>query len=176
MTLALILVLVALAALVFLVWMAKGRSLAVNTANPAEGIRSVDIQAFRNLVDKSEEEYLRRRLPAREFRQVQRERLSAAIDYIRGAASNAAVLLRVGEAARRSADPEVAEAGEKLVQNALRLRLYALQAVARLSAAKIFPGVAGTSGSLAESYEQMSRQVIRLSVLRFPVRGVSAAL
>ncbi len=176
MTIAFILVLAALFALGFVVSIARGRSIALNAANPAEGICSVDLEAFRNLVDRSEEEYLRRRLPARQFRQVQRERLGAAIAYIRGAAHNATVLLRVGEAARRSPDPAVAEAGEKLVQNALRLRLYAVQAVARLSAAMIFPGMSSVSGSLVESYEQMTRQVVRLSVLRYPVRGVSAAM
>jgi hypothetical protein len=176
MTIAVMLVLVALIGMGLLVWMAKGRSSALDVSNPAQGICAVDIEAFRNLLDPGEAEYLRSRLPAGEFRKIQRERLSAGIAYIRGAAHNAAIVMRVGEAARRSENPQVASEGEKLVQNALRLRLYAIEATARLSAAMVFPGLAGASGSLAESYEQMTQQVARLNVLRFPVRGVSAAL
>ena len=44
----------------------------------------------------------------REFRAVQRERMRAALEYIRNSAHNAACLLRLGEAASRSGDPRIA--------------------------------------------------------------------
>jgi hypothetical protein len=172
-----ILVFVALFALAGLLWLAKAHgSDSKALENPAEHIRAVDIEAFRNLVDPDEEEFLRTNLPPAEFRRIQRERLRAAVDYISCAAQNAAILLRVADAGRRSPDPVTAEAAEKLVNNAIRLRLYALHAIPRLYLGMIVPGARISPVRIAESYEQMTRLVILLGCQRYPTRGVSAAL
>ncbi|PYV47185.1 MAG: hypothetical protein DMG94_07095, partial [Acidobacteria bacterium] len=47
----------------------------------ASRLQAVDVDAFRNLIDEREEEYLREHLPQREFRGIQRERKLAAIEY-----------------------------------------------------------------------------------------------
>jgi hypothetical protein len=172
-----ILVSLSLLALAFSVRLTKGRVLPSEVLeNPTEQMRAVDLEAFRNLVDPDEEEFLRTNLPSAEFRRIQRERLRAAVEYVSCAAQNAAVLLRLADAGRRSPDPATAEAAEKLVQNALRLRLYALQAIPRLYLGMILPGGRISSVRIAESYEQMTRLVVLLGCLQYPTRGVSAAL
>jgi hypothetical protein len=176
-TITLILVLIAFVALGFLITLAKGRASASKVLeNPTEHIRAVDLEAFRNLVDPDEEDFLRANLPSSEFRRIQRERLRAAVEYVSCAAQNAAVLLRLADAGRRSSDPATAEAAEKLVQNALRLRLYALQAIPRLYLGMILPGARIPPVGIAERYEQMTRLVVLLGCLQYPTRGVSAAL
>ena len=107
---------------------------------------------------------------------IQRERLRAAVEYVSCAAQNAAILLRLADAGRRSSDLATAEAAEKLVNNALRLRLYALHAIPRLYLGMIFPGAGISAVRIVESYEQMTRQVVLLGCLQYPTRGVSAAL
>jgi len=177
MTIALILVVVAFLALAVLFRIAKGQASADKLLdNPSQHMRSVDIEAFRNLIDPEEEEFLRRNLTASEFRTVQRERLLAAAEYVAGAAHNAALLLRLGEAARHSTDPATAQAAEKLIDNALRLRLYAFQVLARLYVGTIIPGVRISPVRIAERYEQMTREVVMLGCLQYPTRGVSAAM
>lgn len=177
MTITLILISGALLVLAFLVRLAKGRGVAVEVLNnPTEHIRSVDVEAFRNLVDPDEEEFLRANLPPAEFRRIQRERLRAAVEYVSCAAQNAAILLRLADAGRRSSDAATADAAEKLVNNALRLRLYALHAIPRLYLGMIFPGARISPVRIAESYEQMTRLVVLLGCLQYPTRGVSAAL
>ena len=171
-----ILVLVALLALLSLLWLARGRSLAAALEHPAEHIRAVDVDAFRNLVDPDEEEFLRTSLPPAEFRRIQRERLRAAVEYVSCAAQNAAILLRLADAGRRSSDPATAQAAEKLVDNAIRIRLYASLAIPRLYLGLILPGAHISPVRVAESYEQMTRLVVLLGCLQYPTRGVSAAL
>jgi hypothetical protein len=172
-----ILVLVSLLALSSLLWSAKTHASASNALeNPAEHIRAVDIEAFRNLVDPDEEEFLRNHLSPGEFRKIQRERLRAAVDYVSCVAQNAAILVRVADAGRRSPDPATAEAAEKLVENALRLRLYAFHAIVRLYLGMIFPASRISPARIAESYEQMTRLVVMLGCLQYPTRGISAAL
>jgi hypothetical protein len=178
MTVALILISAALLVLGLLVGLAaKGRAVAPEVLqNPTEHLRSVDVEAFRNLVDPGEEQFLRAHLAPAEFRKIQRERLRATVEYVSCAAQNAGVLLRLADAGRRSSDPATAEAAEKLVNNALRLRLYALHTIPRLYLGMIFPGARISPMGIAESYEQMTRLVVLLGCLQYPTRGVSAAL
>jgi hypothetical protein len=138
-------------------------------------IRSVDLEAFRNLMDPEEEEYLRLNLSPADFRRIQRERLRAAVEYIQCAAFNAAVLMRFAEAARRSSDPATVQAAAKLIDNAIRLRTYAFQAVPKLYLAMVFPGRRFSPARVAESYEQMTRQVVLLG-LQYPTGNISGAL
>jgi hypothetical protein len=176
MTITVILIFVALLALLFLVWQVKDRtSVSAILEKPAHHLRSVDVEAFRNLIDPAEENYLREQLAPAVFRKIQRERLRAAVQYLRGVAQNAAVLMRLAEAARRSPDVATAEAADKLVATAIQLRLYALQATVWLHLGMVIPGVHISSARIAERYEQITRQVVMLG-LQYPVPGVSAAL
>jgi hypothetical protein len=166
-----------LLALLGLLVLAKGRAGSTGGVEKLTGqLRPVDIEAFRNLIDIHEEQYLRANLPGGEFRRVQRERVLAAIGYISCAAQNAAILVRIGDAARRSPDPATAAAGEKLVDTAIRLRLSAFHAMAKLYLALILPLPRISPVRLVESYEQMTRLVVMLSVFQQTPQGVAAAL
>jgi hypothetical protein len=173
----LIIVLLALLSLVFLLRLAKGRAVDIKSPDDLRShIRPVDVQAFRNLTNPNEEEFLHAHLSPSEFRTVQRARLRAALEYVFCVANNAAVLIRMAEDARHSADPSVAEAGQKLADSALRLRLFAFQASAKLYLAMIYPTGRTPSYDIAEQYERMTRQGILLGRMRFPARGISSAL
>ena len=176
MIITLALVILALCALLFLISLAKGRIFHSRHSDSRPQVRPVDIQAFRNLIDSDEEEFLRRNLPPADFRAVQRQRLLAAVEYIRLAAHNAGVLVRVGESARRSSDPSVAQAGERLVDTAIRLRLYAFQALVKLYVAILLPGARVSAAGLAENYERMTHVVFLLGRLQHPSRQGSVAL
>jgi hypothetical protein len=174
-----ILVISAILVLVVLFVTARGRAGSVSEIAQLQGkTQPVDLVAFRNLTDPVEEKYLRENLPARDFRMVQRERLRAAMEYVDAVAGNAAVLLRLGEAARRSANPQVAEAGMQLVNRALRVRLYALSAKAQLGAAILWPGVHVSPAAVTDVYQQLTRTVSRLGYLQnsAPARRVAAML
>jgi len=175
MTFTILFILLAILALFFLARVVKGQSLEIQIQNPAGQLRSVDVQAFRNLIDPQEEDFLRTRLRPAEFRKIQRERLRAAIEYISCASHNAGVLLRLSDAASQSSEPATVAAAERLRENATRLRLNALQATGRLYLALAFPSAPAYAARVAESYEQMTRQVVMLG-LKYPTHGASAAL
>ncbi|PYQ43466.1 MAG: hypothetical protein DMG99_06570, partial [Acidobacteria bacterium] len=77
MTLAIILVVAAALALVFILSITVSRSLQVSNTSLAGRIQPLDLEAFRNLTDAAEDEYLRRHLRPADFRRVRRERLRA---------------------------------------------------------------------------------------------------
>ena len=104
--------------LFLILYLAKGlRSPGGNIDELASQLRPIDVDAFRNLIDEREEKFLRERLPTWEFRRIQRRRNLAAVEYIWCAAQNAAILIRLGEAARQNPDPAIAAAAIKTNDN-----------------------------------------------------------
>jgi len=141
----------------------------------AAQLRPIDVDAFRNLIDEREEEYLRAHLPAGEFRGVHRERMLAAVEYVWCATKNTAILIRLGEAAQQSSDLRTVAAADKLLDNALRLRLYAIQSLPRLYLSMVFPNARAAPHFIAETYETMARQAIVLGCVRSAASEASAA-
>jgi hypothetical protein len=171
-----ILVVFALLAMGALIMAARGRSVTVTDVAELEGkLRPVDLLAFRNLVAAEEEEFLRSNLPAKVFRVVQKERIGAAVEYVQCVAQNASLLLRLGEAARASADPEIANAGRELVESALRIRIYALSAAMKLRARRVLPGLSVSPSAVSSSYENLTGLVSRLGRLQHRSEQLAAA-
>jgi len=102
---------------------------------------SLDIEAFRNLVDPEEEAYLRSNLTADQFRTIKRERALAALAYVKTLSHIALEFSRFGHAVRNSDDPRLAELGRLVASSAVYLRLRALEAKARLFVVAAFPGL-----------------------------------
>lgn len=177
MTIAILFIFVGLLAFALILYLAKGHlSRGGDLQKLATELRPVDVSAFCNLISASEQRYLQENLPPREFRKIHRERMGVAVEYVRCAANNASILMRLGEAARQHSDPSVQEAGAKLLENGLRLRLYAIQVVPRLYLSMAFPKSGPFPATLADTYDNMSRQVVTLNCLQFPTHGMSSAL
>jgi hypothetical protein len=179
MIISLTLVIVALAILILLLYLEDGYGSSVGRLEDLAGrTRPVDIDAFRNLIDPKEDDFLRAHLPPRDFRAIQRERTRSALEYIRNTAHNAACLLRLGEAAARSADPRIALAGRQLVDSALHLRAYALLSRVKLNARMAVPGARFSYGKLADNYQHLIGLAGQLVLMQHPTQAsrISALL
>jgi len=143
----------------------------LDESNLASRLPSVDLEAFRNLIDPDEEKFLRANLQPGEFRVIQRQRLRAAVDYVTGVSQNAAALLQLGLAARRSPDIRIAEAGRQLVDDAVRLRLTSVLAIGKLYARIVFPGAVIEPSGIVDHYRSMSYQVALLGRLQNPAKA-----
>jgi len=170
MNLAIVLVIVAALGLITILSTAVSRNLQASreSAGLAGTTRPIDIEAFRNLINPAEDEYLRQRLPPGRFRVVRRQRLRAMAAYVHVAAGNAAVLVRVGEAALASGDPRVAEAAHQLVDDALLLRRNATVAMARIYLALAWPNSGFAAVRVVDRYEQVSGAAMLLGRLQNP--------
>ena len=150
----------------------KGGDLCELTAR----LRPIDVNAFRNLMDEREEEYLRAHLPLKEFRSVHRERMLAAVEYVWCATRNTSILISLGEAAKQSMDPAVVIAADKLIENSQRLRLYAMQALPRMYVSMLFPSASRAPEFIADTYDTMVRQAVMLGCIQRPAHGISSAV
>lgn len=170
MILAIILVIAAAFALVFILGITVSRGLQVSEGSTLAGkIQPIDVAAFRNLISPAEDDYLRRRLPASEFRLVRRQRLRAMAAYVQTAGQNAAVLVRMGQSAVPSADPQTAEAARQLVDNALLLRRNAAFALVRIYVALAWPNSGLAATPVLHGYERLNGSAMLLGRLQNPV-------
>jgi len=171
MTLAIVLVIAAALALMFILGVALSRSHQIS-AGHARQIQPIDVEAFRVLVDPAEDDYLRRRLSAAEFRVVRRERLRAMAAYIRIAGRNAAVLVRMAQGALTVGDADTAEAARRLVDNALLLRRNAAFALLRIYIALAWPNSGLAAVAVLHGYEQLNGSAMLLGRLQNPAAPV----
>lgn len=161
---------IALLAAMSLWWLVRGQARPVTDWEVLpDTIEPVDLAAFRNLADPAEDAWLRAQLSAADYAQVRRERIAAAVEYVSRSGRNAAVLIRLGQAAAQSADPALAAAGRELVVTGMRTRWYTLQATLRLKAARLLPGASMPVSLVSEQYQNLRDRVDRVSRLRSPV-------
>jgi hypothetical protein len=172
MIIAIVLVVAAALALVFILSVTLFRSLQISSGTSlATQIQPIDVEAFRNLIDPEEDDYLRRRLAAAEFRMVQRQRLRAMAAYVQIAGRNAAVLVRIGQAAM-TGDAQTAEAARRLVDNALLLRRNAAFALLRIYVALAWPNSGWAAVPVLHGYEQLNGAAMLLGRLQNPAAPV----
>jgi hypothetical protein len=176
MTLAIVLVIFAALSLIVILRVTLSRGLQVSADRSLAGqIQPIDVAAFRNLVDPSEDAYLRRRLPAAEFRMVRRERLRAMAVYVQTAARNAAILVRMGQNAMMASDAHTAEAARQLVDDALLLRRNAAFALFKIYVALAWPNSGLAATLVLESYNQLNGSAMLLGRLQNPAAPVRIA-
>src|SRR5580693_8234783 len=169
MNLAIVLVITAAIALGIILRLAITRSLqAKASVGLAATVRPIDVEAFRNLINPAEDDYLRRRLPPAQFRVVRRERLRAMAAYVQVAARNALVLVSVGEIALVSDDPRIAGAAQRVVNDALLLRRNTTVALARIYLALAWPNSGFAAVRVVDRYEQLSGAAMLLGRLQNP--------
>jgi len=162
------LVAVAFFALGILVYVViRRRTRAVDLERAVNDFRSLDIEAFRNLVDPSEEAFLRDNLSPGKFRAIKRQRMWAALIYAWEAGRAAAALAKVGQAAQQSLDPEIVASGVQVTENAFRLRWQTVRVSLHLLTEVLLPGLSSRPlPSLADQYERAAETLFRLG--RFP--------
>jgi len=171
MTLAIVLVLAAVISLAFILRMAVSRGL----ESSSQQIVPLDVAAFRNLIDPAEDEYLRSQLAPNEFRHVRRERMQALSAYVQAARRNAAFLIQIGQSALSSSETQTAEAGKRLVNDALLLRRNATVVLFRIYVQQAWPDSGRFAMPVLDRYERMSGSAMLLGRLQNPASPVRAS-
>jgi hypothetical protein len=175
MTVAIILVVVATLSLVLIAVLAVSRNLQLSRGNLVEQIRPIDVEAFRNLISPSEDEFLRVTLAPRQFRAVRRARLQATAAYVLQVARNAALLVRIGQSALAAGDWRTQQAARELISEGLLLRRNATFALLRMYAAMAWPNSGLAAAGIADRYEQLSGSAMLLGRLQNPAVPVRIA-
>jgi hypothetical protein len=173
MTLAFVLIAVALVSLILIVRFGVVGKLQIANRNfSADAIEPLDLEAFRRLADPGEDAYLVLRLPAADLRRVRRARLRAIAAYIRVAGRNAAALVILAQQAQAVSDPQTQAAALQLLNQALLLRRNAALALLRIYFALLWPHTMLPSERVLYGYQQLSGAAMLLGRLRNPAAPV----
>ncbi|MGA2335600.1 MAG: hypothetical protein WA383_11820 [Terriglobales bacterium] len=158
------LVAVAFFALAILAYVAiRNRTRRVDLEKAVQAFRSLDIDAFRNLLDPAEEAFLRDNLSPKKFREIKRQRAWAALIYVWEAGRAATALAKIGQAAQRSSDSKIVASGVQVAESAFRLRLQTLRACPHLLTEILLPERQGRSlPPLVAQYERAAEILFQL--------------
>ena len=129
-------------------------------------VRPVDLKAFRTLMDREDELFMKQRLSRSRFSRLKRQRVSVAMRYVGRIAGNASLVMRWGESVRTSSDPEVARSAAQIMELASQLRLQCLLALGKLSLEFAVPSLQLTPALLAPEYQKLRENVARLGKLQ----------
>ena len=140
--------------------------------------RHVDLEAFRNLADIEQEKYLSALLPKGTLKRLQRERARVLLLYVESVAHNAALLINLGGNARLSPDAQQREAGTRLVNAALQMRIHALMAIIKLRLTLLFPSISLGTLKIPDDYFSLTTAAGLLFRIQAPaaVSRILAAL
>jgi len=128
-------------------------------------IRHVDVPALRALMDREDEEFLRKKLPRTRFSRLKRRRILVTFRYVGRISSNTAIVMRLGESVRLHPDPAVAQMAAEITELAAQIRLQCLLAFAKMSAEFAMPSLQLTPATLLPKYQTLRENVMRLGVL-----------
>src|SRR5437763_1003171 len=126
----------------------------------------LDVVAFQNLIDSEDQRFLRDMLSPRRYRRVQRERIGVCLAYVRCCARNAAILIRIGESAAQSSNAEIRATGQRMLSDAIRMRMYAVALVPKVTFWWIFPNLELSIAMLGRKYNQMAAALADLNMLK----------
>jgi hypothetical protein len=176
MNIAILLVVVAILSLIVVLRFALSRSLQISPhSSLGRQIQPLDVEAFRNLADPAEDEFLRMRLTRSEYWRVRRVRLRALARYVQAAAANAVVLIQIGQRAIHSTDSNTANAARELVDDALLLRRNATVALCRIYIAIALPSAGFAAAPILVGYQRLNGSAMLLGRLQNPATPVRIA-
>ena len=130
--------------------------------------QAVDMEAFQNLVDPAETQFLRRSLPPVQFRIVHRERTLATVVYVRHIAHNAGLLIQLGQLARSNPDPQLAQAAQAMVERALRVRMLSMMVLIKLYARTVIPALPFAPDVIFRDYRNLTESAVLFTRLQRP--------
>jgi hypothetical protein len=129
-------------------------------------IRPFDMKAFQAITSRNDEIFLRERLPHSEFARLKRRRIHVTNLYVRRMANNAAVVMRMGEMARSSSNPDVVRLAAQVSETASQIRLQCIVAFAKLSLEFAVPSLQLNPATLEPGYQAMRDSIARLGQLQ----------
>jgi hypothetical protein len=137
--------------------------------------RTVDLNAFRTLMDRDDELFMRKKLPRSKFSRLKRQRIRVIMRYVSRIAANASAVMHIGEAARASSVPEVAQTATQVMELATQIRLQCLVALTKLSLEYAIPSLQLTPAMLAPKYQSLRENLQLLGNLQTQNPALAAA-
>jgi hypothetical protein len=133
---------------------------------PRETEPSISLRALRTLINDDEDAFVRSRLSKSEYARLQRKKYRVARAYALELSQYGAGMAALGQAARRSSNPEISAAADRLVDTALRLRSISLIVRFDLGIRLLVPSGSAPLKRLISHYERVQDAAASLNLAR----------
>jgi len=138
----------------------RGRAAAIATAEDFEAqVKQVNLEALQNLMSSQDEAFLKATLSAADYREVEKARIRAALDYVGAISWNAAVFMRAAQVLRQHRSPDVVAAAALISKEALELRVLSIAAELLLTLRLVIPVARIAPRGLGQVYGTLRQQV-----------------
>jgi hypothetical protein len=134
----------------------------------------VDMEAFLNLVDPAEERYLRRNLPASQFRSLQRARVRVMWEYLGRLSFNAKLMMQAAQIVQHHSSGEQLQEATHLVASATRFRLLIFAADAYLAVRFLLPETSDPIRQLVGRYDALTQMFTQTCGQRLAAASVAS--
>lgn len=138
-------------------------------------LQPLDVQAFHTLTDRDDERFLREKLVRSQFFKIKRQRIRVTFRYLDRISNNAGLVLRLGQTAQGSHDPEVQRAAARVVDLATRVRLHCMIATVKMGLEYAFPTMQLRPATLVNRYQELRENVMLLGSVQPQQMGAVAS-
>lgn len=153
MTTLFIIVLAALCVLTMLVYATRRHRMQLRSLEDFRARwQKVDVEAFANLVDPGEERFLKENLSRKEFRQIHRDRMLVAWEYLGRVGRNTQLMVQAGQIIQAHNQGAEAERARRHVEAAMRLRTLVFLARCSLALQITLPSKNADLGNVLRHY------------------------
>ena len=176
MTLILLLVVLIAAAIVAIAKLLRGSiQEPSNLSQLLDAMEPFNIASFRHIASEVDDQYLKRRLPGREYRVLRLIRLRAIYAYYGSAFRNSSLLLSYARALATANDPELSAFGQQLNTAAIQLRLALVRGFIGISFCYFMPLEIPYWRQITERYDRIGDHLKALCDMHAPDLGIAVS-
>ena len=134
-----------------------------------------NIACFRHIASEVDDQYLKKKLPGREYRRLRLIRLRAIHAYYKSAFYNSSLLLAYGQALLNASDPELSSFGQQLSTAAIQLRLALIQGFVGVFFCYFMPLHIPYWRQITDRYDQVGAHLKALCEIHAPDLGMAVS-
>jgi len=138
----------------------RGRATAIATAEDFEAqVKQVNLEALQNLMSSPDEAFLKETLSAADYREVEKARIRALLEYVAAISWNAVLFMRAAHVLQQHRSADVVAAAALISKEALELRVLSLTAELLLTLRLVVPVARIAPRGLGQVYGSLRQQV-----------------
>lgn len=144
-----------------------------NLSQLLDEMEPFNVASFCHLASETDDQYLKRRLPGREYRSLRWTRLKAIHAYYSLAFRNSSLLLSYSNALFRASDPELSAFGQQLSSATIQLRLALVRGFIGILFCYFMPLHIPYWRQITQRYDQIGAHLKALCEMHAPDLGVA---
>ena len=146
-----------------------------NLSQLLDELEPFNLAGFRHIASGVDDQYLKKKLPSREYRTLRRIRLVAIYAYYKSAFRNSSLLLSYGHGLSKATDPELSAFGQQLSTAAIQLRLVLVRGVIGIFFCYFMPLEIPYWRQITERYDGIGMHLKALSDMHAPDLAVAVS-